>query len=116
VKTHRKRSERPSTNKLLGYCCVDSATLLITDPGYIAHDYKTAISEDKFHLEIFDELCETGGQVLDGLAVATSTRNGDGIFPVFAEYGEDGEIERVIIDFLAPSISRRPTRRTEDSR
>ena len=96
--------------ELLGYSCVDSGTLLIVDPCYIANDYKSAISKGTFYEELFEELYDTGTQVFDGLAVATSTRNGDGFFPIFAEYGRDGELDRIVIDFLAPSVTSRPRR------
>jgi len=97
-----------SRRELLGYSCVDSATLLIVDPSYIANGYRSAISKGTFYDELFEELYDTGGQVLDGLGVATSTRDGDGIFPIFAEYGRDGELDRIVIDFLAPSVTTRP--------
>lgn len=95
----------------IGHAPVDSGHLLIIDPCYISDEWKPTSFNS-----IFKELERTGGQVLEWAAVATHCRNGDGIFPIFAEYGEDGEIERVVIDFLTPPFEEREKQVTDEKK
>lgn len=87
-------------DKLIGHIGVDSGQVMIVDPCYVIDD------KDKY-----GQICEVtlsdkqGGPVLPNvpnnamLAVAHSTRDGDGVFPVYAEYDRFGSIVSLRVDF-----------------
>jgi hypothetical protein len=98
-------------NKTVKIGCfgVDAGLVLICDPCYIySNDKEGGLSEDfpktwEEFLEKFVEdrdsnaLSFKAGHL--GLGVLSSTGYGDGYYPVYAEYDEDGVIERLVIDF-----------------
>lgn len=110
-----------STNtKLIGHCAVDSGQILLVDPCYIKTDGKDAWDSDCHFVPDADRefdaskggysaccaasLSEDGaGQVticgVAGDGVCTSTGYGDGNYPVYAEYNDEGRIVKVTIDF-----------------
>lgn len=87
-------------DKLIGHIGVDSGQVMIVDPCYVIDD------KDKY-----EHICEVtlsdeqGGPVLPNvpnnamLAVAHSTRDGDGVFPVYAECDKDGRILSLRVEF-----------------
>jgi hypothetical protein len=91
------------TKKLIGYAGVDSGQLIIVDPCYLA-EWKDGEADDKG--SHYGKACEAtlsrigGGEVLvagvAGMGVAIST-GGDGAFPVYAHYQEDGRISKIEI-------------------
>lgn len=96
---------------IIGYCGVDSGQLLITDPCYLKewknnkHDANTPPDHFSYSGACQQTLSkEMAGQLRNSLnipiAVATSTGYGDGVYPVYAVYNEDGtRIAKIIIDF-----------------
>jgi len=70
----------------LGSTCVDSGQLLITDPCYIndteVFNYKNMETTSS------NELINEHGACV---GIVTRTQVGDGLFPVFARYAEDGK-------------------------
>jgi hypothetical protein len=72
---------------------VDSGQLTIIDPCYVAEEPLN-----------YDDVCEsTGnkdgyGSIFGELAVAFRTTFGDGLYPVYAEYDEDGLLTRVSVE------------------
>lgn len=82
--------------QIVGSVCVDSGQLLITDPCYL---------NEKKNEELYEEVCKITtspnslGQVLNGLAIATSSGYGDGIYDVLAEKDEEGKVISIEIRF-----------------
>nr|WP_263327860.1 DUF4241 domain-containing protein [Neobacillus sp. Marseille-Q6967] len=82
--------------EIVGRVAVDSGQLLITDPCYL---------EKKSNESLYEEVCKKTtspkrlGQVLNGLAFATSSGYGDGIYDVFAEKDEEGRVISIEIRF-----------------
>lgn len=92
----------PLERRFLGIVDVDSATLLIGDPAYVLPsraDGKEGVDYEQVrHLD----LMSAPAFRLAGMPVVlVVSSDGDGTFPVFAEY-EDGELMRVVIEFLGP--------------
>jgi len=87
--------------KLIGYCGVDSGQILLIDPCYVwddRFDPDGAPSGGDYDTACRITLSDAqAGEVAGG--VVTSTAYGDGAYPVTAEYGSDGRILRVTIDF-----------------
>jgi len=87
--------------KIIGYCGVDSGQILLIDPCYVWGDRFDADGEPTggdYDAACRITLSEAGaGEVAGG--VVTGTAYGDGAYPVTAEYGADGRILRVTIDF-----------------
>ena len=89
----------------LGSVSVDSGQVIIVDPCYLKYwedgDYEPS---SETHENSYDECCKAtiskqrGGEVLDGLAVVSSTGWGDGIYPVYANK-EEGRIMSLHIFF-----------------
>ncbi|MGH7172938.1 MAG: DUF4241 domain-containing protein [Gemmataceae bacterium] len=96
--------------KYIGEIGVDAGLCWIGDPCYILHKEQPpkAIGKD------WDEFCDL---LLDddqyptakqfhydlghpGLGVVVSTGYGDGTYPVFAEFNEEGRIAKVLVEFI----------------
>jgi hypothetical protein len=75
-----------SDKELVGVVAVDSGCIVIGDPCYV--DIAQPAEQ-----EIFSS--GGGGQI--GLCVAAPSFGGDGIFPVYAQRGSDGNLETLTI-------------------
>jgi hypothetical protein len=111
MKTRRTRTKRKAT-RLIGEIGVDAGLCWIGDPCYILHanPMPKAIGKD------WDEFCDilnADGQYPArkqfhydlghaGLGVVVSTGYGDGVYPVYAEFGDEGRIARVWVEFIGP--------------
>jgi hypothetical protein len=101
--------------KLIGYCGVDSGQILLTDPCYVSDflsDEEFAPSEGETHPYSYNGACgaslseQGGGQLLykhggTGAGVCVSSGWGDGLYPVFVEYAEDGRVSSVTVQFIS---------------
>lgn len=95
-----------SKRVLIGSCGVDSGQIMITDPCYVIGDDFTDADYEKV-CEI--TLAEEGAGFLpfakghEGKAVVSSSGIGDGFYPVYATYSEEGmwgeRIMKLEIDF-----------------
>jgi len=95
--------------ELLGHIGVDTSQVVIMDPEYL-RGYDSGYFDD-----FFGKCCDItssskrgdaipydlGGE---GKAVVAETGYGDGTYPVYAEYDEDGRIRRIIIDIVKKDI------------
>jgi hypothetical protein len=87
--------------KIIGYCGVDSGQILLIDPCYVWSDDFSPNGEPTGGS--YDAACRItlgdngAGEVAGG--VVTRTAFGDGSYPVTAEFGSDGRVLRVTIDF-----------------
>ncbi len=86
---------------LIGHIGVDSGQIMIADPAYM-DDFG---SKPGFGYSQAADASLSGGGVVGefdhirgaGLAVATATANGDGVYPVF-QVVEDGQLVGLFID------------------
>jgi len=96
--------------KLIGHVSVDSGQIIAVDPCYLKN-WKDGEFADKDGKEDnhYNDCCNAtlgevqGGEVLvSGIAgngVAFSTGYGDGNYPVYARYNDEGRVESVTIKF-----------------
>lgn len=101
---------KTTDRKQIGEIGVDAGLCWIGDPCYILHadPAPKAIGKD---WSAFCDMLHADGQYptckqLDydlghaGLGVVVSTGYGDGLYPVFAEFNEEGRIARVCVEFI----------------
>lgn len=106
--------------KLVGHVGVDSGQIMITDPCYAVRekgdtrpttfedrglDYKAICHATTDMSESWPELGKYKGgdtgcaELGGGVAVVTSQFGGDGVFPVYADYGSDGLVRSITVEF-----------------
>lgn len=102
--------------KKIGVVGVDSGQVLIVDPCYIDSQWEKG--QDKFAptgpdekpVLSYGDVCSVTldgpGQIHyrmghEGAGVASPTAYGDGVYPVFAQYNESGQLVGLRIDFEA---------------
>ena len=85
----------------IGYCAVDSGTILITDPSYVSDFVDNKMGEAGVGHYSWAGACATtltqerAGQLGfirtggEGAGIVSSTGYGDGFYPVYAHYVED---------------------------
>ena len=95
--------------KLIGHFSVDSGQAMVGDPCYIDY-WDTNKNED------FDKhpqyagtysylgacnatLTKNYGELGLGTAVVFTTGYGDGLYPVYAKFNDDGRISKIVIEF-----------------
>jgi hypothetical protein len=97
-----------NTCKLIGEIGVDAGLCWIGDPCYILHTPKLPKEIGKSWAEFCDMLCRDD-QVYKqfhydlghpGLGVLVSTGYGDGTYPVYAEFNDEGRIAKVWVEFI----------------
>jgi len=97
---------------LLGQVGVDSGQIVISDPCYIDSEWKKDVEYDqgKKGEYSYGGACKTcdsknlGGQLNykrghAGAGVALRTGYGDGMYPVYGVYNDEGRITKVLVDF-----------------
>lgn len=87
-----------NTKKFIGKVDVDSGCIILCDPAYCnLLDKDNGIKEVVLNKE--KNYC--GEVLICGLAksVVSSTRDGDGSYPVFAEFDKDKKIKSITIRF-----------------
>lgn len=104
--------EYTTHGKLVGHCGVDSGQIMFADPCYVS-DFKF---EDEFTTDIkpdargeypftYNGACsatcsdEQAGQLGHSTAVVMTSGWGDGCYPVYVKYGDDGRIVSATIVF-----------------
>ncbi len=91
-----------SEKRLIGHVGVDSGQLVLVDPCYI---------DDQWDGSTYNKVCDaTSSENLagtlpyarghEGFLVAFGTGYGDGFYPVYAEYNEEGRVARVTVEFM----------------
>lgn len=90
-----------ATRFQIGSCGVDSGQIMIVDPCYVI--------DGRFSEQQYDECCavtcgeESAGQIMNAMAVVSSTGIGDGYYPVYATVdnipGWGERITKLEIDF-----------------
>jgi hypothetical protein len=95
--------------ELIGTFGVDSGQAMVGDPCYL-DQWKTNVGED-WNLEgkvgeysyqgaSATTIDDVAGTLGTGLAVVFSTGYGDGAYPVYAQFTEEGRIAKIVIDFI----------------
>jgi len=97
-------------SKYIGEIGVDAGLCWIGDPCYILHKEQPPKAIGKSWDEFCDILHEdlqypTGKQFNydlghPGLGVLVSTGYGDGVYPVYAEFNDEGRIAKVWVEFI----------------
>jgi hypothetical protein len=98
--------------KQIGEIGVDAGLCWIGDPCYILHKEQPPQAIGKNWDEFCDTLdsnCEFRQYDYDlghpGLGVVVSTGYGDGTYPVFAEFNDEGRIAKVWVEFIGQDES-----------
>jgi Protein of unknown function (DUF4241) len=98
---------KTNLSKQIGEIGVDAGLCWIGDPCYILHKEQPPQAIGKDWDGFCDTLypnCEFRQYDYDlghpGLGVVVSTGYGDGTYPVFAEFNEDGRIAKVWVEFI----------------
>jgi hypothetical protein len=99
------------TSKLehIGSFGVDSGQAMVGDPCYL-DGWKTNEGEE-WNLEgkvgqysyqgaSATTLNDSTGVLGDGMSVVFNTGYGDGVYPVYAEFNDDGRVARIVIEFV----------------
>jgi hypothetical protein len=93
---------------LVGSFAVDSGQAMVGDPCYL-DGWKTNEGEEwelegkagdySYHGASAMTLSATAGVLGAGRAVVFSTGYGDGLYPVYVKYDDNGRVVKVVIDF-----------------
>jgi hypothetical protein len=104
MKTNRTK------RKYIGEIGVDAGLCWIGDPCYILHKEQPPKAIGNSWEEFCDILHEDGQYLTckqfnydlghAGLSVVVSTGYGDGTYPVYAEFSDDGRIAKVWVEFI----------------
>ncbi len=99
-----------SIRKQIGEIGVDAGLCWIGDPCYILHHDPVPKTVGRDWDEFCDILHEDGQYPTckqfnydlghPGLGVVVSTGYGDGVYPVYAEFNEDGRVAKVCVEFI----------------
>jgi len=94
----------------IGNFGVDSGQAMVGDPCYL-DQWKTnegdewnlegKIGQYSYHGASATTIDNQAGELGGGLAVAFNTGYGDGVYPVYAKFDEDGRITKIVIDFIS---------------
>ena len=99
-----------NTRKYVGEIGVDAGLCWIGDPCYVLHkehppkgigkswDEFCAILRDDEQYPVCKQFCYDLGHA--GLGVVVTTGYGDGVYPVYAEFNDDGRIANVCVEFI----------------
>jgi hypothetical protein len=85
---------------LLGFVEVDSGTLLVGDPAYCLPDVREGRAGIDFQA-VLDAPSGHAHPLAERPVLLLGRFGGDGTFPVIGEF-EDGELMRVIVEFVEP--------------
>lgn len=96
--------------ELVGSFGVDSGQAMVGDPCYL-DQWKTndgdewnlegKIGEYSYHGASATSLDSQAGTLGGGLSVVFNTGYGDGVYPVYAKFDEEGRIAKIVIDFIS---------------
>ena len=102
----------PKSIKRIGEIGVDAGLCWIGDPCYILH----ADPKPKAIGNNWGEFCNIVNAAAvkqfnydighPGLGVAVSTGHGDGVYPVFAEFDDQGRVAKVCLEFISNHASK----------
>lgn len=97
---------------LIGHFAVDSGQAMVGDPCYLDEwqpwndrvddfdEHKNKKGEYSYLGACNATLGQGYGQLGVGSAVVFSTGYGDGVYPVYAQFNEEGRVAKIVIDFI----------------
>jgi hypothetical protein len=94
--------------QLVGSIAVDSGQAMVGDPCYLdgwqtnegdEWNLEGKVGEYSYHGASATTLANSAGELGIGKAVVFNTGYGDGYYPVYVKYDEDGRVVQVVIDF-----------------
>jgi hypothetical protein len=100
---------KTSEMTLIGSFTVDSGQAMVGDPCYLDNwiseyedfeDWKKSGGQYGYLGACEATLTEGYGELGMGNAVVFTTGYGDGLYPVYAEFNEDGRVAKIVIDFV----------------
>lgn len=105
--------QKTGTRKQIGEIGVDAGLCWVGDPCYILHADPMPKAIGKDWPEFCEKLRDRTNDDTNtwqfnydlghpGLGVMVSTGYGDGTYPVFVEFAEDGRIASVTVEFIGP--------------
>jgi len=95
--------------ELVGSFGVDSGQAMVGDPCYLDQwktnqddewDLEGKVGEYSYQGASATTIGNVAGTIGGGLAVVFSTGYGDGVYPVYAQFNEDGRVAKIVIDFI----------------
>lgn len=95
--------------ELVGSFGVDSGQAMVGDPCYLdgwdtnrndEWNLDGKIGQYSYHGASATTIEDSAGVLGGGKAVVFNTGYGDGVYPVYAEFDEDGRIARIVIEFI----------------
>ena len=93
----------------IGSFAVDSGQAIIGDPCYLDEwesqynnfeEYKNSEGKYGYLGSCHATLTNNYGTLAMGKAVAFTTGYGDGLYPVYAEFNDEGRISKIVIEFI----------------
>lgn len=96
-------TQMKTSKTLIGHCAVDSGSLMIVDPCYVLNDEKTSVEKNGLYQAGVDIILKKKfGEVIysgvGGKGIITTTFDGDGSYPVYAEVDQNGLPRKIVID------------------
>ena len=94
--------------ELVGSFAVDSGQAMVGDPCYLdgwqtnegeEWNLEGKIGDYSYHGASATTIANDAGELGIGKAIVFNTGYGDGYYPVYVKYNEDGRIVKVVIDF-----------------
>jgi len=100
---------KSSEMTLIGSIAIDSGQAMVGDPCYL--DKWQTNEGEPFELDgkqgdysylgaCATTISQTAGELGSGSSVVFNTGYGDGVYPVFADINEEGQVKRVLIEFI----------------
>ena len=100
---------KTDTMTYIGSFIVDSGQAMVGDPCYLDKwqaeydnfdDYKKSGGQYGYLGACEATLTEGYGELGNSNSVVFTTGYGDGVYPVYAEFNDDGRIAKIVIDFI----------------
>jgi hypothetical protein len=106
LKTQGDKMDKINVNQLkqIGQFAVDSGQAMVGDPCYL--DQWETNKGEEWNLDgrigeySYQGASASMGTLGNGLSVTFPTGYGDGLYPVYAKFNEDGRISKIVIDFF----------------
>lgn len=88
---------------------VDSGQVMVGDPCYLDEwksnrndewNLEGKVGQYSYHGASATTIESSAGVLGDGRSVVFSSGYGDGVYPVYVQYNEDGRVAKVLIEFI----------------
>jgi hypothetical protein len=98
-----------SNLEYIGSFGVDSGQAMVGDPCYLDEwqtnkgeewDLEGKIGQYSYQGASATTLSDSAGVLGNGRSVVFNTGYGDGVYPVYAEFNDEGRVARIVIEFI----------------